>query len=1326
MTTEATRPSAVDGRALPELFEESARRWPDACALDLPAAEGRPRRRVTYGELRTQSELVAGAVAGSGFTGVVAILLPRTTEWLHAAQLGVLRSGSAHVCLDPGFPDGQLRQILADSAVPLVITDAAGEERLRALGYQGRILRQDRPLPGPDFPPAAPDPDDLAYLIYTSGTTGEPKGVMIAHRGIAGLVRSDVEEFDLGPGDRVAQGSSSAYDSSVEETWMALAAGATVVVMDDDVARLGPDLVPWLRNERITVLCPPPTLLRAADCADPSAELPELRLLYVGGEALPADVADAWSPGRRMVNGYGPTECTVTCLRQDVVPGEPVGIGHPVPGMRAWVLDADLEPVAPGEKGELCLGGDGLALGYLNEPDKTADRFPRHPELGRIYRTGDLVHRDPDGAFVAHGRIDSQVKVRGYRIELEAVEACLARCAGVREAAVRVQGEGASQVLTAHIVPVDEQIPPADVLAGQLREVLPSYMVPSRFGLLRQLPRGTSGKVRRDDLPELAVVAAGASSAVPEGGIAGSIAGSLREVLGLPAVGMDDDFFVDLGGSSLQAAMLVSRLRADPDTAGLAVRDIYSGRTIRELVALVEEPQPEQSASAPVPQRAENGRAWMATATQTSWLVLELLGVSAVGYLLFFWLLPWVSSAVGFLPLLIASPVLMWLARPLLAPVTVLLTVLAKKALIGEYVAESVPVWSSRGVRMWLLRQVARLVPWQAIAGTEYQSSVLRALGARIGKRVHIHRGVNLMQGGWDLLEVGDDVTLSQDSAIRLVHLENRHMVIAPATLDDGATLDVRAGVGGHTRMGRGSWLSALSSLPAGAQVADGELADGVPARSRGPAPEPPEITRVGKEFSPRVHGVFMVLGQALLQSVLALPYSVALAAFLVGDFGLNYNSLITALGQPGNNVLLLAVFAAMSCLGLIVSVALQAVLARALGPVRPGVVSRYSLGYVRVWLKSGLVASAGNWLSGGLLWPRWLRLAGMRVGRDCEVSTIIDVVPELVGIGAGSFLADGIYLGGPRVHRGTVLLGTLRLGEGTFVGNHAVLPCNRVLPGDLLIGIATPGDHDGFRPGSSWFGHPPFELPRREIVEADRSLTHEPSVIRRVNRWMWELARFALPLVPLGVLEAWMYGVESVGSVEAVLRFLVLLPAITLGAGLSLGATVLALKWMLLGRVKPTSHPLWSCWCSRWDFLYVAWRVIGGPVLTPLEGTLLLPVFLRRTGMRIGRGVVLGNGFAQIVDPDMIEIGDGATVSAMFQAHTFEDRVLKIDRVRVGDRATLADATVPLYGADIGEDAMVAPHSVVMKQEHLPPGRHYEGAPIRSSSPLACGQSAG
>lgn len=1318
MTVEAARPLGLRGMALPDLFDSAARNWPDACALDLPPAADRARRRVSYAELREQVE----AVAGLELRGVVAILLPRTSERLCAAQLGVLRGGAAHVSLDPAFPDGQLREILADSAAEAVLTDERGERRLRSLGFEGAVVRMDEPLAEPGPLPEPPGPDDLAYLIYTSGTTGKPKGVMIGHRGIAALVGSDVEEFGLRPGDRIAQGSSSAYDSSVEETWMALAAGATSVVLDDEVARLGPDLVPWLRDERITVLCPPPTLLRAADCADPAAELPELRLLYVGGEALPADVADAWARGRRMVNGYGPTECTVTCLRQDVVPGEPVAIGHPVPGMRAWVLDEDLQLVAPGERGELCLSGDGLALGYLGEPDKTRASFPHHPELGRIYRTGDLVHCGPDGAFVSHGRIDSQVKVRGYRIELEAVEACLARCEGVREAAVRVQGQGVAQVLTAHVVPVDEAVPASDVLAEQLRQRLPHYMVPSRFGLLRELPRGTSGKVRRDDLPELGTAASG-EDAVAEGGIVGRIAASASEVLDLAAVGADEDFFTELGGSSLQAAMLVSRLRADPETEGLAVRDVYSGRTVRELARLAQQNQhqhehpggnrSQRSSPDPVTSDAGDQRSSPATAKQLAWLAVELLAASAVGYLLFFWLLPLVSNAIGFLPLLVAAPVLVWLARPLLVPVTALITVLAKKVLIGSYVAESVPVWSGRAVRMWMVRQVARLVPWQSIAGTEFQSSVLRALGARVGERAHIHRGVNLMQGGWDLLDIGDDVTLSQDSAIRLVHLENRRVVVGPATVDDGATLDVRASVSGHTRMGRGSWLSALSLLPEGAEVADGEVADGVPARNRETAPAPPQITRGGRDFSPRAHGLLMVLGQGLSQGLLALPYSAALAAFLVGGFGLNYDSLIGALGDPANNAPLLGAFAALSVLGFAVSVALQALLARALGPVRPGVVNRYGLAYVRVWIKSGLVASAGNWLSGSLLWPRWLRLAGMRVGRDCEVSTIIDVVPELVAIGGGSFLADGIYLGGPRVHRGTVLLGTLRLGEDTFVGNHAVLACDRDLPGDLLIGIATPADRAETRPGSSWFGHPPFELPRREIVEADRALTHEPSLIRRTNRWLWELARFGLPLVPLAVLEGWMCAVESVRSVEAALRFLVLLPALTLGAGVALGAVALALKWVLLGRVRPGSHPLWSCWCSRWDFLYVAWRIVAAPVLTPLEGTLLLPLYLRRAGMRIGGGAVLGDGFAQVVDPDMLEIGDGATVAALFQAHTFEDRVLKIDRVRVGAGATVQDKSVPLYGADIGEDAAVGAHGVVMKQEHLPPRRRYEGAPV-------------
>jgi non-ribosomal peptide synthetase-like protein len=330
-----------------------------------------------------------------------------------------------------------------------------------------------------------------------------------------------------------------------------------------------------------------------------------------------------------------------------------------------------------------------------------------------------------------------------------------------------------------------------------------------------------------------------------------------------------------------------------------------------------------------------------------------------------------------------------------------------------------------------------------------------------------------------------------------------------------------------------------------------------------------------------------------------------------------------------------------------------------------------------------------------------------MTVEPGCEISTITDVVAEHIEIGAESFLADGIYLGGPRVHRGVVTLARTRLGRNTFLGNHVVIPAGQRLPDDILLGICTVADDAAIRAGTSWFGLPPFELPRREVVQTDRRLTHEPSWLRYGNRVFWELLRFALPVLPWLVLVAWFRVLAAATSVSAV-------TLASLGAVGFLCLFVVALKWILLGRVRPGQHPLWSCWCSRWDFLYVAWGQYAAPALSALEGTLLLSWYLRAMGMKLGARVVLGGGFAQVVDPDMIAIEDGATVSAMYQAHTFEDRVLKIGPVRVRRGATLGTGVVPLYGADVGEGTHVAPHSVIMKQERLLPGRRYEGAPTR------------
>ena len=514
--------------------------------------------------------------------------------------------------------------------------------------------------------------------------------------------------------------------------------------------------------------------------------------------------------------------------------------------------------------------------------------------------------------------------------------------------------------------------------------------------------------------------------------------------------------------------------------------------------------------------------------------------------------------------------------------------------------------------------------------------------------------------------------------------------------------------------MGKGSVLAALSALNPGTVVPDGELWDGVPAGKAGIAPLPPKPSVGSREIAPWLFDLVAALAEAALGFAAAVPGMIlAIAACRATGTGTDeiwrwtYHPSVTT--RAGILVL------ALTFVSLPLTLVWSAVLIRAMGPVAPGVYPRWSIGYLRAWIKSGTLRLAGEWLTGTVFWPHWLRLAGMKIGANCEISTIIDVVPELVEIGAETFFADGIYLGCADVRSGTARLGLTRLGRNTFLGNHVVIPPGEQLPDDILVGISTRADAREISAGQARFGHPSFDLPRREIVTADRALTHEPTALRYWNRVFWEVLRFALPVLPMVLTAAWyMILVDEQEAVTPLDYDLLVIPAAALLPLAALCCGVLALKWALIGRVKPGQHPLWSCWCSRWDFVYVAWARWATRILRRLDGTFLLPAYLRAMGLKIGRRAVLGPQFAQVVDPDMIEIGEGATVSAMFQAHTFEDRVLKVGKVRIGARATVSHGTVPLYGAVIGEGCHVGPHSVIMKHEHLLAGLRYQGVPSR------------
>jgi len=1317
-------------------FARAVAHGPNRIAVDVPPGRLRPtRHRTTYAELDRHSDQLAHAL-GPFVTGegIVAILLPRTDGHLYAAQLGVLKAGAAYTCIDLAFPDERLRNTFDDAQPAALITDAAGRARSLAAGYPAaRIIDVIDTLHGhaalaPLRRPWWLTPSSLAYVIYTSGTTGRPKGVMIEHRSICNLVQSDFETFALTPEDRVVQGSSAAYDSSVEESWLAFAAGATLVVMDDDTARLGPDLVGWLRHEHVSVFCPPPTLLRASGCDDPARELPALRLLYVGGEALPQDVADRWAVGRSLVNGYGPTECAVTVTRARIEPGKPVTIGIPVPNVQAWIVDDDLQPLPDGTRGELVFGGIALARGYWNQPDITARRFPHHPSLGRVYRTGDIAERLADGTLVYHGRLDAQVKLRGYRIELGAIESALVACDGVREAACTVQDDDGRQTLVAFIVPeAMVPVPTAAALQDALLATLPPYMVPAQIATVEALSTSIGGKLDRRALPRIEATSAAAGvGAAPDEPVARAVAAAVRQVLRIPHhPDTAADFFTELGGDSLSAAELITRLRDNVLTNALDVRDVYEARTI---AALAGRARLRSAASADaVPDAASHGfgaphgsgapgptvPVIRTTVWQALYLLRSLVVLSVVLWLGAFVLLPAVVNRVGLVLSVFLAPPTALILELAWTPIAVLIAVVSKRSLVGRYTAARLPVWSVPHFRHWLVLQSAKSIPWEILEGTKWQVLALRALGARIGRRVHIHRGVILTRGGWDLLDIGDDVTLSQDASVRIAELVDGHVVFAPIALGDGATVGVHAGVGGHCVLEPGALLADNASLADGARIPAGQRWDGIPARPVGHAPATPTVDTT-RDLTPMAYTARLFAARIALSLVFATPLGV-LALVATALWHVDTWWAVSWLLGGAFSWRVWALVALLVGLSLPVRLALQALACRAMGPVPDGTFSRWNAAYLRAWLKPWLVDRASVWLYGTLFWPYWLRLAGMRVGRDCEISSLIDTVPESLTLGDKNFFADGIYVGGPRVHRGAVTVAHTTFGSSTFFGNGVIVAPGARLPDDVLLGICTVADPAVMRSGSAWFGHPAFELPHREVVEYDAAFTFDPTLRRYVVRVFWELARFAVPALPVFIVLAWFALVASWSSASLPVFLLFALPVATLLCGTAFAAVVVLTKWMLLGKVKPAMHPLWSSWASRWDLMCLAWHICAGPLVSQLDGTLLLNALLRVTGVNVGKRVVLGTGFAEdLPDPDMLTFEDGATVDCLFQAHTFEDRVLKIDRIAIRVGATVGHNAVLLYGADIGAGAHVAAHSVVMKHEHLHAGRRYIGFPTR------------
>ncbi|WP_433442478.1 non-ribosomal peptide synthetase [Nonomuraea sp. CA-141351] len=567
-------------RLVPDLVADRARERPDATALVYGSTS------LTYRDLMERADGLAARLraAGVGPEVPVGLCLPRGAD-MAVAALAVLRAGGAYVPLDPGHPEARLRFMVADAGVRLLI---AAEPR--DLGAP--VMRPDGEAPA--IGPATrsePTLTDTAYILYTSGSTGTPKGVTVEHRALLNLATAVRPQFPVTGDDRVLQYVSFGFDVAVSDLFFSFVAGAELHVAAE-CERLGEDLYARLRDSRITYAFLPPSAAMSLPC--PPGALPDLRTLAIGGEACPAELVERWAtPSRRVVDAYGPSETAVYATTADLVPGEPVVIGRPVANARAYVLDERLRPVPAGVVGEIYLAGAGMARGYANRPGLTAERFVANPfgEPGeRMYRTGDLGRHDADGVLSYLGRVDTQVKLRGFRVELGEIETVLAAHPGVSVAAATVRGDR----LAVYAVPTGDgatEGPAAGELRAWLGERLPGYMVPDMVVFLDELPHNKSGKVDRSRLPDPPLTRPDLDRpyVAPATATERRLAEVWAEVLDLTRIGAQDNFF-DLGGNSIRLLAVLTALRERGDDGGLKLVDLFRHPTVAALAARLDGP----------------------------------------------------------------------------------------------------------------------------------------------------------------------------------------------------------------------------------------------------------------------------------------------------------------------------------------------------------------------------------------------------------------------------------------------------------------------------------------------------------------------------------------------------------------------------------------------------------------------------------------------------------------------------------------------------------------------------------------------------------------
>jgi non-ribosomal peptide synthetase-like protein len=1356
---------------LSEIFSRSARKYPKLTALQIPHTG----ESLSYAELDERAGRVAAALSPllTGPDQVVAVAMPQDNWQIVAAHLGILRAGGVVMFLDPSLPRAVIEHMLDDVRPVVVLTRGqAGFGKLPSID----VLELPEEAPAASPPGWLDDPEQrLATIFYTSGTTGKPKGVECPHAGYVNLALSYADYYDLVPGmDATTLTSSMAYDGSISEMYSAWVSGCAVVLLTREQVRSGPDLVPILREAEVTMLFCPPVLLSTLT-PNPELDLPYPLCRYIvpAGEAFPATLVEPWTRGRRqIINTYGPTEASTDTSRQSLRPGEPVTIGPPFANVRYVILDpGGLDPLPHGDTGELCIGGVHLARAYRNLPGETARKFIKHPRFGRLYRTGDRCRIDIAKQSVHFlGRLDSQLKVRGHRVETQAVEDILQAQFEEIEAAVLdyQNGELVAFVASPSLLTASDAAEPAPVnwaerVTAALGAQLPQPSVPARIFLVETFAMNpVSGKIDREALPrvsELLLQAGngrGASQAAPEEGVISvplDADSSEADAAGVEydAEALDicrsvfetpigwDDVFADHGGHSIVIAQLAQRLQA----AGwvVPVRALLSDcNTARKVALLPRSDAPVVDSCRAVEanrlgsSRPDSGRArvlsvGLFTTLQVLFLAV-LYGPALAGFV---WLLSTAEVGEFFMTAPLGHFVLAGLYSYLAAlvfPFASLLWVMMLKTLLGGHPYQNgvepgtYPKWSRMHLRVWCIERMERTVlrPLSMLfRSAPLTAYALRRLGAKVGRNLQCAQNV-AFSGPLDLLSIGDDVAIQTGAYIQPSRWQEGHLLIGPVQLGSGCKIAVRAAVTHDVSIGRGATIHPFT--PVMRDVGPHEMWEGAPARFEGRCTE---LKRTADALASRFPPWLLETGNILMQlclefCLMILPTAMIswIATTLLPARDTELAGEFFTSASLSEVVLHMGWYTFITSWLCIVVVSVLLCLFLRLTSFTPGLYSPRGLkGSLLLYRlkKMNQLQRVWTWTVSG----QYLRaLAGMRFPRlgASECDLMFNLVPELTHADSQVFWSNGCFTNMLDYGAEQMTLRSFDMPANFFAGNNSVAESG-YFPSNFMLGVSTPASDLRFRrqmrsrPGEpvTAAGNPPVVFASADF-EAENAQHQAPGFLLYLARVLLNDV-FSIGALPIAGFLC--YVVVFTGMLRAQADPLLSALLALLLTEFVLVALCVTVKKLLVGSQWGTGHstPFWSWRHFSYFFAQDCFFTWCRAPLDMFAGTVLSNPMLRWMGCKVGKRTIVASPM-QTSDWNAVQFGNDCVINGFLQFHTFENMILKVKRTEISDGCTVDFGATVMGGVVMGPATSLSPLSLVLKEMRLPTAS-YEGSPVET-----------